>query len=1080
MRTIPLAMQNRWEAGGPYVGVDGAPHTRVTVEPGWTLNPTSAITTADPTKLPFRWFQRLDNSQIEVEVPNLKSVNIDRSLSTDAASCQIVLNNQWMIDNGDDTFAGQLGIPGYFTANHGDTAANTLWDQQPNSWSGVLVQNALLRTYQGYGQLDSTIPEAVAAGNLLLTGLWMIDDVQAGTDGLLHITARDMAKLLITQPIVPPLIPNGWYPIHYYRYWYSNVLNPAVPFYDETDPVESGPGNEGPKYITDITMSADGAGYWMVGTDGGVFSFGCFGGETRFMTWNGPRTFAETAGTVQRVLTSHGSWVDAPIRQFGQQPLWDVVVRRNKVRRTIRATPTHEWFVRTRTDSTRGERRSTTTAALRPGDRLAWTFPRPGVRMGDSQPSPFGIAHGIVFGDGSIQDGNDNAHVVLYGDKADDLARWFPLNPTAEQAARNPEVQELRVTSLPGMWKDCPSADAGDLYLLGWLAGYFATDGYVSEQGQVILGSRDRSAIEMVQLIGDRLGIGTYTMYESTRDDRPFYSVELRSSDLTERFFLRPRHLARWAASTDRRCERLGWTVESVTPTDTIEPVYCATVDGIGNFALEDNLLVGNSPFHGSRGSDTDPGPMAAIAADPLNHGYWIALADGAVYTFGEVGYHGRAQTTSPIVGMAAHPSGAGYFLVNEAGYVFKCGEAGVHNSVEPIVEFMNPAAAVADIVAHPGGGGFWVVDQQGHVYTGGNAGYFGNGATGADPVVGMACTPDGGGYWLCRGSGQVQVFGNAKLFDMNGTWGPDLDPPVPLNDPIQSMAATPSGNGYVLAGGDGGVFTFGDAPFYGSLVADWRSQTQHDGNLDDFSDVVSDLLRWAGFLAYGDGQDNVYGLVETTGTYPLGNLSPDLFDKKPVIDPITQIKEAVGFCLYIGEEGEAHFQSPNWFSIGNNLDTGGRTSTLIVLEDQHQITDYKATFAGSDVRSEITISSDDPTYGFADTVTTRLDLTFDPLVGPLRRGMLLPAMLVNHFISKKVEQERMAQRIRDQIVFSFRQGTITCPFNPAIQLNDQIRIRERNTADSYVHYVRGIQTAHDLDTGQFLMTLTTNWLGDL
>jgi DNA primase len=40
--------------------------------------------------------------------------------------------------------------------------------------------------------------------------------------------------------------------------------------------------------------------------------------------------------------------------------------------------------------------------------------------------------------------------------------------------------------------------------------------------------------------------------------------------------------------------ERLGWVVESVEPTDRVEEVYCATVEGSHAFALEDNLLTGN------------------------------------------------------------------------------------------------------------------------------------------------------------------------------------------------------------------------------------------------------------------------------------------------------------------------------------------------------------------------------------------------------------------------------------------------------------------------------------------------------
>src|SRR5690606_32042012 len=61
---------------------------------------------------------------------------------------------------------------------------------------------------------------------------------------------------------------------------------------------------------------------------------------------------------------------------------------------------------------------------------------------------------------------------------------------------------------------------------------------------------------------------------------------------------------------------------------------------------------------------------------------------------------------------------------------------------------------------------------------------------------------------------------------------------------------------------------------------------------------------------------------------------------------------------------------------------------------------------------------------------------------------------------------------------FAQRRGQVTCLANPAIQVNDQVRIYERTTSETYIHYVRGISTSHDLDTGDYTMTLTTNWLG--
>lgn len=40
--------------------------------------------------------------------------------------------------------------------------------------------------------------------------------------------------------------------------------------------------------------------------------------------------------------------------------------------------------------------------------------------------------------------------------------------------------------------------------------------------------------------------------------------------------------------------ERMGWVVKSVEPTDRVEEVYCAEVEGTHSFALQDNILTGN------------------------------------------------------------------------------------------------------------------------------------------------------------------------------------------------------------------------------------------------------------------------------------------------------------------------------------------------------------------------------------------------------------------------------------------------------------------------------------------------------
>ncbi|TDE59011.1 DNA primase [Nonomuraea mesophila] len=121
----------------------------------------------------------------------------------------------------------------------------------------------------------------------------------------------------------------------------------------------------------------------------------CLAAETRVMTWEGVRPIAELAGGTHRVLAADGTWVDAPFRSFGVQPLMRIVLRRDGRRKEIFATPEHRWFVR----SGRDERAEVVTQDLERGHRLVSVFP--GARAEGASPSFVGVAHGITHADGT-------------------------------------------------------------------------------------------------------------------------------------------------------------------------------------------------------------------------------------------------------------------------------------------------------------------------------------------------------------------------------------------------------------------------------------------------------------------------------------------------------------------------------------------------------------------------------------------------------------------------------------------------------------------------------------------------------
>src|SRR5205085_11381173 len=86
---------------------------------------------------------------------------------------------------------------------------------------------------------------------------------------------------------------------------------------------------------------------------------------------------------------------------------------RNGRTKVIHATDEHRWFVPS--GALRQHRREKFTKDLRPGDRLSHSFPASRVLNPATRPSPFGIARGLVYGDGTRA--GDGSIAVLFGEK---------------------------------------------------------------------------------------------------------------------------------------------------------------------------------------------------------------------------------------------------------------------------------------------------------------------------------------------------------------------------------------------------------------------------------------------------------------------------------------------------------------------------------------------------------------------------------------------------------------------------------------------------------------------------------------
>lgn len=316
----------------------------------------------------------------------------------------------------------------------------------------------------------------------------------------------------------------------------------------------------------------------------------CLARETRVITFDGVREIGDLAGTTQRLLTSKSEWVDAPVSSFGMQPLLRVVLSRNGLSKEIFATPEHRWLLRSdRADRALTER---ITVELRPGHKLAWAYPQNALK-GIASISAYGVAHGLVFGDGTLT--ASGARLDLHGEKNKQLLRWFPLSRTRVRSDGGVEVLDL-----PRAFKSRPSLEESRSYLAGWLAGYIAADGHISKSGVCQINSARRSDLEFVRDVCTRIGIGTFGITTQMRkgigqtEPSALHRVIFITEDLNEQMFLIEEHRRRFCEMKKRAWNRRGWVVRSVEPTGRIEEVFCAQVPETHSFALEDNILTGN------------------------------------------------------------------------------------------------------------------------------------------------------------------------------------------------------------------------------------------------------------------------------------------------------------------------------------------------------------------------------------------------------------------------------------------------------------------------------------------------------
>lgn len=275
-------------------------------------------------------------------------------------------------------------------------------------------------------------------------------------------------------------------------------------------------------------------------------------------------------------------------------------------------------------------------------------------------------------------------------------------------------------------------------------------------------------------------------------------------------------------------------------------------------------------------------------------------------------------------------------------------------------------------------------------------------------------------------------------------------------------------------------------------------------GNYKDYTDIAKNVLAWSAYfwpphstnadyqnvglagdsetISYSGGHDpvlvngKVWGDFMQAGTAGKVDLTPDLFDKQPLWTVLSYVRDILGFMAVTDETGGFLWRMPNVWKVGNymapdDLDprAKSRTSSYLTITDEDVILSYSTTLSSRNAREGVFVGNTDGRFaslvaGYAKEYGVRF-----------RR---IAGYLDQNFASQE-ECEVMADLIVTRQKFAFRKSKVQIPGYPAIQIDDQIRLYEKTTNETYFHYVETITSTLDQRNGTWTYDLGTHWLGE-
>lgn len=309
----------------------------------------------------------------------------------------------------------------------------------------------------------------------------------------------------------------------------------------------------------------------------------CFTGDTEIRTKDGIKRMCDVVGEKIQVF-SCGKWRDATVESFGKQNICKLTVRKGKSTETYSVTPDHIWYAKSEENDLFSEIK---TSDLKPGMILREDYLK---CFHAYKPSPFGVAHGIFYGDGDHA--GECRRINLCGDKIDLIQYFMP------DTAYTNDNDVTTICSIPKIFWNKPSLNETSSYLYGWLAGYFATDGSVDTRGACVICSSKREDLEFVQDVLCVLGMPVNKIRVQNRKSNltdeysDVFILSINKKYLNDSFFILKKHRER-IENCNQRSESK-WRVDSVGEIESEEEVFCVVEPEKHSFTLKNGILTHN------------------------------------------------------------------------------------------------------------------------------------------------------------------------------------------------------------------------------------------------------------------------------------------------------------------------------------------------------------------------------------------------------------------------------------------------------------------------------------------------------